>query len=720
MQIHRWIGLCLSPIFLIIILSGAVLSFKPVLQKGRPEIATTAAVDVAALKTLVGNFEAKGTLNTLAVVNAGKAIDVSSSTPGLTGRWDLATGARTDAPAAPIDVFGLAEQIHKSLLIGLGFVVEAASFAMLGLMLLGPFLAALRFRNSLTGWHHAIGLCLLPITLVSPLTAVLMTLNIGKGGVPLPRAAHPVSISEALALAAPTVDLSHLVAAHPFRGGTVMLQTAGNGVYAVSDQTAVKLTGGPGLIQQIHEGTWAGAWSGLLNLAISLLLLTLTVTGFTSWWRRWRRDRKGELVAGSTLVIHASQTGTATRLAEATVRLLQAAGETVSLAPLATFKPRDLSLYPSVLIIASSTGEGDLPDSAHVFVRALTPGSATGVRFALLGLGDRRYATFCGGAEKLRSALLAAGGTEEVPMVRADGDPAESWADWLSAVRPHLQRANGAPEVIAARPTVELTLVERHRLDDPGAGDTQETWGITLQSEVDLTFRPGDLLRLSPGAGEAERSYSIGSSARLDPRRIELTVSLHAANDISGRQILGQMSGQLTRTLPLGTVLAARLDTHGSFHPPVDPQWPIIMIAAGSGIAPFPGFIRERSASGKAGPAWLLFGNRHLRGDFLWADRFTAALKDGSLTRLDTAFSRDSDDGTHIQTRITNAADEIVTWLRDRKAMVYICGRRRLATGVLTTLADILARSQGVSQARAEAELETWLAEGRIRIDAFD
>eukprot|EP01037_Dinobryon_pediforme_P043746 gene43746-55000_t len=144
------------------------------------------------------------------------------------------------------------------------------------------------------------------------------------------------------------------------------------------------------------------------------------------------------------------------------------------------------------------------------------------------------------------------------------------------------------------------------------------------------------------------------------------------------------------------------------------------MIGAGSGVAPFPGFIGERKASGRPGPAWLLFGNRHRTGDFLWRDRFEAALADGSLTRLDTAFSRDADDGARIQARLGAAADIVVDWLENRKAMVYICGRGDLAKGVMATLAEILSTRLGLTPAAATAELESWQALGRIRIDAFD
>jgi sulfite reductase (NADPH) flavoprotein alpha-component len=180
------------------------------------------------------------------------------------------------------------------------------------------------------------------------------------------------------------------------------------------------------------------------------------------------------------------------------------------------------------------------------------------------------------------------------------------------------------------------------------------------------------------------------------------------------------MSGHLIGVAPTGSHLAARIDPHPGFNLPADPSCPIIMIGTGSGIAPFPGFLSERKASGRPGPAWLLFGNRRRHGDFLWAERLDAALEDGSLTRLDTAFSRDPDDGVHIQSRLLDAPEEVLCWLRERKAVIYICGRREMALEVRKTLAEILATSGGNTLQAAHAEIDRWVAEERIRIDAFE
>lgn len=721
--LHRWIGLILAPVFLVVILSGAVLSFRPILAED-PSAPVAARVDGAALAALVGKLEAGGRVNAVAVADGGRALDVTSQSPDLAGRWDIASGARTAAPSGGPDVFRTAEQLHKSLLLGLNIVVEVATFAMLGIMIAGPFLVWLRFRNTLIGWHTAVGWCLLPLTLLSPLTGVLMTLGIDTGSRPaLRQAERPVSLSQALAIAGRDTDTSGLVSARRFRGGTVLLQVAGEGGgrFVVTEKGTTALTGGPGLMKQIHEGTWGGAWSGSLNFVVSLALLGLTVTGFVSWYGRWRRNRAAPLGAGADiLVAHASQTGTAARLAAATRDALVAGGETAALAPLGAVAAKDLARFRTLLLIASTTGDGDVPDGARSVAKGLPHGALDGVRFAVLGLGDSSYARFCRGAETLREALLAAGGTEAVAFARADRDPAEAWRGWLRNVLAQMGLKGAAPALAPLGEPVELTLAERHRMDDPAEGETQETWCVTFASDRDLAFRPGDLVRLSPPDGGPERAYSIGSSSRVDPRRIALTVRLHRWQDEAGQEGFGRMSGRLVREAPVGSRLAARIDPHPGFNPPADPQWPIVMIGAGSGIAPYPGFVAERQASGKAGPAWLIFGNRHRKGDFLWQGPFEAAMADGALTRLDTAFSRDADDGSRVQDRLRQASDEVRRWILDRKAVIYVCGRREMVQGVKDALAGILAAGGSFTAAAAAAEIDRWLGEGRLRVDAFD
>jgi sulfite reductase (NADPH) flavoprotein alpha-component len=80
------------------------------------------------------------------------------------------------------------------------------------------------------------------------------------------------------------------------------------------------------------------------------------------------------------------------------------------------------------------------------------------------------------------------------------------------------------------------------------------------------------------------------------------------------------------------------------------------MIGAGTGVAPFRGFVQERAALGGSGRNWLFFGAPHQRSDFLYQLEWQRALKDGQLDRIDLAFSRDSAPKTYVQQRIGEQA----------------------------------------------------------------
>jgi sulfite reductase (NADPH) flavoprotein alpha-component len=259
-----------------------VLSLRPVGAALAP-LSGQVAVDVPALLRLTARLEAVSPIGGMTVSDGGWAIDVISADGKVDGRWDIGTGEPMDEPFSAADVFRVAESLHRSLLPGLGVVVQIASFAMLGTLAAGPVLAWPRFRNSLLGWHRAVGWCLLPVTILSPLTAVLMTLGVGEAALPI--ASHPVTMTEALSAAAARVDLGHLVTAHRSHGGIVLVQAADE-VFAVDGQGRLAPLGGPGVVREIHEGVWAGAWSGVLNFVVSLGLLGLTVTGLMAWARR--------------------------------------------------------------------------------------------------------------------------------------------------------------------------------------------------------------------------------------------------------------------------------------------------------------------------------------------------------------------------------------------------------------------------------------------------
>ena len=146
---------------------------------------------------------------------------------------------------------------------------------------------------------------------------------------------------------------------------------------------------------------------------------------------------------------------------------------------------------------------------------------------------------------------------------------------------------------------------------------------------------------------------------------------------------------------------------------------PIIMIGPGTGIAPFRAFLQERQTVGARGRNWLFFGNPHRDTDFLFEDELTRWHRDGLLTRLDTAFSRDQEHKLYVQHRMLEQAAELWAWLEDG-AHLYVCGdAERMARDVDRGLAYIVAKEGGIEPAAARAYLTRLAAEGRYQRDIY-
>ena len=198
------------------------------------------------------------------------------------------------------------------------------------------------------------------------------------------------------------------------------------------------------------------------------------------------------------------------------------------------------------------------------------------------------------------------------------------------------------------------------------------------------------------------RLYSIASSQMSHPDRAETSVRV-VRYDAHGRDRQGVASGQLGERAHVGEVLPIFLHSNQNFRLPADDAAPVIMVGPGTGVAPFRAFLEERQAKGASGDNWLFFGDQHAAADFLYEDQFKAMQADGTLTRLDTAFSRDQPEKIYVQDRMNELASELYAWL-ERGAYFYVCGdASHMAKSVEMALLDaIAAGSQGTPDQVAE------------------
>ncbi|MFE2066740.1 molybdopterin-dependent oxidoreductase [Streptomyces sp. NPDC059467] len=240
------------------------------------------------------------------------------------------------------------------------------------------------------------------------------------------------------------------------------------------------------------------------------------------------------------------------------------------------------------------------------------------------------------------------------------------------------------------------------------AADIAAEFGIRAQAGE----WAGVLGRLQP------RLYSISSSPLTDPHQVSLTVSVVRYENLHGKPRQGVCSPFLADAEP-GTEVPVHVQRSPHFRPPADPATPMVMVGPGTGVAPFVGFLEERRARGHRGPNWLFFGEQHRATDFYYQEELTALLADGTLSRLDTAFSRDQRAKVYVQDRMREHGPLLWSWLQDG-AHFYVCGdASRMAKDVDYALKDIATLHGGLTEDEATAFVKQLATEKRYVRDVY-
>jgi sulfite reductase (NADPH) flavoprotein alpha-component len=394
------------------------------------------------------------------------------------------------------------------------------------------------------------------------------------------------------------------------------------------------------------------------------------------------------------------------------------------------------------LFIVATTGEGDPPDPAARFVRTVmrSPVSATGLRYGVLALGDRRFVRFCAFGDAVDGWLAQRDATRMFDAIRVhNGDPealalwwqrlseitGQTFASppeplalppWIIANRTTANPGNNANAAfyVSLRPTADLPhwaagdiavvsprndpaevaeLIERlaldgqMQLDGPrGSQSLVDHLGASVLPQTDAEVN--EWTRLSPQLLVKSlqplpaREYSIASI----PEDGTVDLLVRQTQRPNGR--LGLASGWLTQHAPLGAMVDGMVRANTAFHPP-DPQRPMILIGNGTGIAGLRAHLKARAEAG-ATRNWLIFGERMAASDFFYRDEIYKWRIGRVLERTDFAFSRDDPQRRYVQDYVRLRADGIREWVGDGAA-IYVCGSLRgMSTAVNDALVDIL------------------------------
>jgi len=354
-------------------------------------------------------------------------------------------------------------------------------------------------------------------------------------------------------------------------------------------------------------------------------------------------------------------------------------------------------------------GAGAEKDTRHVVLEAVD-GEAP------YEVGDSLGVVAPNSPELVSAIIERLAASAETPVQSPDGIE-RPLAEALSACCEIRRPSDQAIEVLASRAVnrEESRILQAMAEGYPGAGP----------QDADLL----DLLEAFPSARPPlselvsaldpllPRLYSIASSPARKPGEIHLTVAV-VRYRMRDRERGGVASTYLSHRLSPGGAVSVYVNPADGFRMPA-PDRAVIMIGPGTGVAPFRAFLEERQAIGARGRNWLFFGNPRRASDFLFEDELVTYHRDGLLSRLDTAFSRDQAHKIYVQHRMLEQSAELWAWLEEG-AHLYVCGdAERMARDVDRGLAYIIAKEGGMDAAAAKSYLARLAREGRYQRDVY-
>ena len=540
------------------------------------------------------------------------------------------------------------------------------------------------------------------------------------------------------------------------------------------------------------------------------------------------------VAAGKLTVLYGTESGNSEALADRTVKAAKKRGFQAVMKNMSEISPAELAKVANLLVIVSTWGDGDPPETAVSFFKEFmaTDISLSKVRFSVCALGDTSYEKFCQTGKDIDARLETLGAARISARQDCDVDYEELYAAWLETSLSTLAPASSARGVSAVAPA--LTSAVEYGKKNPFPSETiysvvlngERSAKETLHLEFSLAgsglaYEPGDALAVLPvnapdtvkamiqaaklTGNEQVEVKNVGSKLLADALREDyditalsravLTKLAEAADSAllrellaedakerlkefnDGREIIdailefapnGLSAAALTgifRKLPPRlysiassplahtdevhlTVAAVRYKTHGrerkgvcstyladlvksgdpvqvfvqpnkNFRLPADGSTPVIMVGPGTGVAPFRAFVEHRAALGSPGKNWLFFGDQHYTYDFLYQLEWQDFLKEGALTRLDVAFSRDQPEKVYVQDRMIQQAKELYQWLEEG-AHFYVCGdANRMAHDVHEALISVVEFQAGISREAAEAYVEDLKKTKRYQRDVY-
>ncbi len=531
-------------------------------------------------------------------------------------------------------------------------------------------------------------------------------------------------------------------------------------------------------------------------------------------------------------VLYASQTGTAEGLAKKLIKSLKKGNFAPELQDMATYDRSRLAHEKNLLIITSTYGDGEPPDSAadlHAWLMSDAAPRLESLSYSVLALGDTSYPDFCKCGIEFDTRLESLAAVRLYPRVDVDVDPDAPYSQWSAGViaalcptnstaAPRSEPAESEETGYSKSNPFPAAVLENRNLNGPGDKQTHQI-ALSL-ADSDLAYQVGDALGVYPlnpanvvdeiianlpfkasevpapdgsevslrhalihhydigslnksiiqkwqaksgspflrslvaaddkkayddfcwgrdlidlvidhpaDFNDAEefvsilkklqpRLYSIASSPRAHPGEVHLCVGI-VRYQTFGRQRGGICSTFLADRLASAQPPRVYVHSNNAFRLPTDPATDVIMVGPGTGIAPFRAFLEDRKTTAALGRNWLFFGNPHRASDFLYQQELESFQADGTLARLDLAWSRDQKEKLYVQHLMLQSGAELWAWLQQGAAF-YVCGdASRMAKDVDQALLQIASEHGKLSPDEAAAFISQLKKDKRYQRDVY-
>lgn len=697
-QLHSLPGLFAALFVILLAVTGAVMSVQPVLDRlGARDAGEMSVADLAGkIQKLHPSAElitrsANGTIVVQYFTDIGLATEIIDPKTGQ-------TIAAKEASA----IFGFFKQLHRTFYIGTTgrIVAGITAFIMLLACISGLFMLAKR----LGGWrklftkskgktssnlHVDISRIIIVALFITALTGTYMSLakfefiDDGKGVfLPFPDdiiGTEPTSVANLTALKSTPIsnfrelrfpfedDFFDMFTLTTSDGQGYIDQVSGEFLVFQPNSTARTIYE---FFYMLHTGQglwWLGALLGIAALGLPIL----AITGTLIWWRRrsTSTNAAGNIAANKaeTIILVGSETNASWGFAHHLHQQLNDLGVKSHIAEMNKFAPQTYSNAKNIIFLAATYGDGSAPETASKFMQKLNQyNDIPTYKYAVLGFGDKQFSQFGKFAIDVDNALSTKGWQNLLPLELVDKQSSQTFENWGFKLGEKLNLDLKLNHVVALPKTHKLTVTHIDDYEFDGKFSTR-ILQFSLPENMP-NFEAGDLVGILAPDSDIPRYYSLATSAK------------DGALGICVAKKHGGICSPFLHSLKQGDQIEAYIQINSNFRP--EAKKPIIMIGAGTGIAPFIGFINNTKTN-----AHLYWGGRHPDADFLYKTELDEHLKTGKLTQLTTAFSR-TEASAYVQHKLAQDADHISN-LMQQGAQFIVCGGSDMATEVKQTLTEM-------------------------------